>query len=92
MNYEIRFRVEAERDLDGISSYYDSILPILTERFFTEFFETLQYIEQNPNLFQVRYREIRIAPLYKFPYGIHYKERNGKVFIFRVLHTKRYFK
>lgn len=92
MNYEVIFRIEAEKDLEEISSYYNNILTVLTERFFIEFFETLEYIEQNPNLFQVRYRDIRIAPLYKFPYGIHYKERNGKVYIFRVLHTKRYFK
>ncbi len=92
MNYEIIFRVEAERDLEEISSYYNNILPVLTERFFIEFFETLEYIEQNPRLFQVRYREIRIAPLYKFPYGIHYREVKDKVVIFRVLHTKRYFK
>ena len=80
MNYEVVFRIEAERDLEEINSYYNNILPVLAERFFVEFFETLEYIEQNPNLFQVRYREIRIAPLYKFPYGIHYKERNGMVY------------
>ena len=60
--------------------------------FFKEFFLTLKYIEQSPQLFQVSYRSIRIAPLYRFPYGVHYREKDGLMVIYRVLHTKRYFK
>ncbi len=92
MSYEIKFRVEAKIDLEEIESYYNKILSKLSDRFFNEFFETLSFIEQNPDLFQVRYRGIRIAPLYKFPYGIHYKENNDTIVIYRILHTKRYFK
>ena len=92
MSYQLVFRKEAERDLVDIETYYNKISTSLTKRFFTEFFETLEFIEQEPQLFQVRYREIRIAPLYQFPYGIHYKASQNKITIFRVLHTKRYFK
>ena len=73
MSYQLIFRSEAERDLVDIEIYYDKISTSLTKRFFTEFFETLNFVEHEPQLFQVRYREIRIAPLYQFPYGIHYK-------------------
>ena len=92
MSYQLIFRSEAERDLVDIEIYYDKISTLLTKRFFTEFFETLNFVEHEPQLFQVRYREIRIAPLYQFPYGIHYKADKNKITIFRVLHTKRYFK
>ena len=89
---ETIFRAEAERDLIDVQDYYNKILPSLTEKFFVEFFETMKFIEDAPQLFQVRYRGIRIAPLYRFPYGIHYKESKSKIVIYRVLHTKRYFK
>lgn len=89
---ELIFRAEAEKDLEDIQDYYNDILQSLTEKFFTEFFETMKFIEDTPQLFQVRYRGIRIAPLYRFPYGIHYKETKSKIVIYRVLHTKRYFK
>lgn len=89
---ELVFRAEAEKDLEDIQDYYNEILPSITEKFFKEFFETMQFIENTPQLFQVRYRGIRIAPLYRFPYGIHYKESKSKTTIYRVLHTKRYFK
>ncbi|MCR8557692.1 type II toxin-antitoxin system RelE/ParE family toxin [Mucilaginibacter sp. BJC16-A38] len=86
------FRVEAEWDLADIQDYYNKISESITTNFLKEFFYTLKFIEQSPKLFQERYRGIRIAPLYRFPYGIHYIEKNGQVVIFRVLHTKRYFR
>jgi plasmid stabilization system protein ParE len=92
MSYLITYRIQAEKDLTDIQTYYNEISPTLTKRFFEEFFETLQFIETEPKLFQARYRQIRIAPFYRFPYGIHYKEANNQITIFRVLHTKRYFK
>lgn len=92
MIYEIIFRLNAEKDLEDIQDYYNKILPAITDNFFKEFFATIKFIESSPQLFQVRYREIRIAPLYRFPYGIHYKEIGNKIVVYRVLHTKRYFK
>jgi hypothetical protein len=92
MNFEIIFRVEAERDLVEIQDYYNKISGTITKNLFYEFFYTLNFVEQEPKLFQERYRGMRIAPLYKFPYGIHYIEKGKKVIVFRALHTKRYFK
>ena len=92
MIYEIIFRLNAEKDLEDIQDYYNKILQTLTDKFFLEFFGTMEFIEREPQLFQVRYRGIRIAPLYQFPFGIHYKETKNKIIVYRVLHTKRYFK
>ena len=92
MNFKLNLRKSAEIDLTDIEEYYNKVSPKITDNFFKEFFATLNYIESEPQLFQVRYRGIRIAPLYQFPYGIHYIQRNDQVIIFRVLHTKRYFK
>jgi plasmid stabilization system protein ParE len=92
MTYDLVFRIEAEKDLQDIQEYYNKILPSITDNFFVEFFETMDLIEDEPQLFQVRYRGIRIAPLHRFPYGIPYKETDSKIVVYRVLHTKRYFK
>ena len=92
MTYDLVFRIEAEKDLQDIQDYYNKILPSITDNFFVEFFETMDFTEDEPQLFQVRYRGIRIAPLHRFPYGIHYKETDSKIVVYRVLHTKRYFK
>lgn len=92
MTYELVFRIEARTDLEDIQDYYNKILPSITDNFFKEFFEAMDFIETEPQLFQTRYRGIRIAPLHRFPYGIHYKEAGNKIIVYRVLHTKRYFK
>lgn len=67
MSFEVIFRVEAKRDLADIETYYDKISEKITAKFFHEFFYTLQFIERTPELFQERYRGIRIAPYTVFP-------------------------
>lgn len=92
MSKPLVYRPEAETDLEDIQDYYNKISINITDKFFIEFFETILFIEQEPTLFQIRYRGIRIAPLYRFPYGIHYLEKENVIIVLRVLHTKRYFK
>ncbi|RFZ92014.1 type II toxin-antitoxin system RelE/ParE family toxin [Mucilaginibacter conchicola] len=92
MNHILRYSPDAETDLDEIDEYYTDISSSVVKNFFKEFFETIAFIEQDPKLFQVRYRGIRIAPMYRYPYGIHYIHNQNSITILRVLHTKRYFK
>lgn len=92
MTYKLIFRTEAEQDLEDIQDYYNKINPAITDNFFIEFFDTMDFVENEPQLFQIRYKEIRIAPMYRFPYGIHYRETDLEIIVYRVLHTKRYFK
>jgi hypothetical protein len=69
MAYDLIFHIQAEKDLEDIQDYYNKINPKITDNFFVEFFETMDLIEGEPLLFQVRYRKIRIAPMYRFPMG-----------------------
>ncbi len=92
MKYVLKYRREAEKDLDETKTYYASISPLVTDNFFAEFFETISFILQEPTLFQIRYRKVRIAPMYRFPYGVHYIINQDQIIILRVLHYKRYFK
>jgi plasmid stabilization system protein ParE len=92
MSFDLTFRSQAKQDLEDIEFYYNEINPRLTTRFVREFYETINYIQQEPRLFQIRYRSIHIAPLYRFPYGIHYKITATTIVVYRILHTSRYFK
>ena len=64
MSFELIFRTEAEMDLIDIQDYYNRVSAAITNNFFKELFETFDFIEKEPKLFQVRYRGIRITPLY----------------------------
>ncbi|TWR28341.1 type II toxin-antitoxin system RelE/ParE family toxin [Mucilaginibacter achroorhodeus] len=92
MKYFLKYRHEAEKDLEETKNYYADISQAVVENFFAEFFETVSFIQQEPTLFQIRYRKIRIAPMYRFPYGVHYIIKKDEIVILRVLHYKRYFK
>ena len=78
--------------MSDIEDYYNKIRPALVDQFFEEFFRTMNFIEDEPELYQVRYRGIRIAPMQRFPFGIHYRETENQLIIYRVLHTKRFFR
>jgi len=54
MSYVLRFRIEAEHDLEEIQDYYNKINLAITNNFFIEFFETMDFIEDEPKLYQVR--------------------------------------
>lgn len=92
MKRELLVRAEARIDLIETKEYYDKISENLTTNFFKEILETLDFVKSEPTLYQVRYRGIRIAPMHRFPFGVHYIENDDQIIVLRVLHTKRYFK
>jgi hypothetical protein len=48
MSFELIFRVAAKIDLIYIEYYYNNISGTITDNFFREFFETLNFIENEP--------------------------------------------
>lgn len=92
MTRSLIFNVIAEKDLASIQEYYNKISSNLTDSFFEELFPKLNLILEDPDLFQIRYRGVRISPLQRFPYGIHYRIKEDKIIVLRILHFKRYFK
>lgn len=49
----------------------------------------LNSIKRTPEILEVRYREIRIHFIERFPYGIHYLTDGDTVRVFGVFHTSR---
>lgn len=59
--------------------------------FLKEIKKEVNQILKNPLAYEIRYADIRIAYVKKFPYGIHfeYLELENQVNILAVLHTSR---
>jgi len=69
--YKITLLRRAENELDLISEYYENISSGLGTKFYiqaTEYIDSLAYIPY----FENKYSKIRILPLKKFPYSIHF--------------------
>jgi plasmid stabilization system protein ParE len=46
-------------------------------------------ILNNPLGFQIKYKNIRVKYIYRFPYGIHYFVENNRIYVLGVFHTSK---
>ncbi|MFC7346334.1 type II toxin-antitoxin system RelE/ParE family toxin [Chryseobacterium zhengzhouense] len=80
-----------KRDLKEIKDWYRKIDVKLWNDFVREFKSKVILIKENPLSFEIKYDEIRIVFLKRFPFGIHYfydKEKNA-IEIYSIFHTSR---
>jgi hypothetical protein len=70
--YSLKFTPEARADVKEAAQYYNDQLPGLGKRFKTEVKKQLKLLKQNPFTSSVRYSQVRLAVLNRFPYSIHY--------------------
>jgi plasmid stabilization system protein ParE len=59
----------------------------LGEQFLASVNATFDQIEQFPELFAVRYDQVRMAPVPRFPYAVFYRVYQTRVVVLTVLHT-----
>lgn len=89
---KLRFEKGALDDFRVGYFYYDKISADLSQRFYSEFWDTIETIKSNPLYYQKKYRDIRITFLRNFPFGVHYISNDIEITVFRILHTSRFFK
>lgn len=89
MKYEILIRDEAEKDIKSAMHWYVDENEELGKVFAVKLSTTIDIIGNNPYLFPVKYRDVRMAFLSKFPYGIHYTIEGQRVIVLAVLNTRR---
>ena len=92
MIFKIQISEEAEIQIFEAKFYYAEISTELAERFNSELIKTIDYLKENPEYFQNRYRGIRIVLTNKFPYSVHYVVKNKTVFVLKILHQKQFYK
>lgn len=78
-------------DLKEINEWYKEINKGLWNSFTEEFRLKINLIKENPLSFELKYNNIRIIFLKKFPYGIHYSynAEENIIEIYSVFHTSR---
>lgn len=70
-NFKIKIFPRAKDEIIEIADYYESIKEGLGKRFYKEFRKNAETLKHIPFFF-VRYNIIRILPIKKFPYTIHF--------------------
>ncbi|MBL1281179.1 MAG: hypothetical protein COA33_012950 [Fluviicola sp.] len=89
MAYKLNTSTGAYLDIEKAIVYYKGIKSQLAENFLIELKATRKYIQKHPKKIQVRYANIRVAFLKRFPFGVHFRFENETVTIVSVFHTSQ---
>lgn len=89
MKYKLLVSEEAYWDISDAIDYYKHVLSENLEYSFREELKRgFDYITENPEHLAIKYNEIRIYNLKKYPYQIHYLLNQKSVLVFGVFHGK----
>ena len=89
MKYDIIINPSAEDDILSAFKWYEKEHKGLGSEYIDALDGVLENISGNPQLYQVRYREVRMAVVSRFPFVIHYIIDQTRVYVLAVMHTKR---
>lgn len=87
MPLSVIFRRAVGRDLAGAYRWYEERRRGLGEQFLAAVNASFDQIEQFPELFAIRYGQVRMAPVPQFPYAVFYRLDPLRIVILTVLHT-----
>jgi plasmid stabilization system protein ParE len=85
----IQFTKEALLDIEEIVVWYEEQRVGLSYDLELCLEVGLSEIAKNPELFQKRYKKVKIRFINRFPFGIHYINSSEEITILGVFHTSR---
>ena len=88
MSWAIKLLPLAQNDITETINWYNEQKDGLGNAFFDALADSLNLLKIYPHLFQVRYKNIRQAPVKRFPFYIFYKleEKSRLIVVLAVLH------
>ena len=89
MNYKLIIKPLAQIDIEESAVWYEKQKGGLGSLFLQEIEDKFLIIEQNPNLFGIKYKQVHQAFLYRFPFSIHYTVDKENIFVHAILNTHR---
>jgi plasmid stabilization system protein ParE len=89
MTYSISISEAAENDISEAYLWYEDQKENLGSIFEVQFQRAVKSIRNNPFKTQIRYGNIRVYFLQKFPFGIHFEIKENDIRILAVFQTSR---
>ena len=87
MIYNLEISSAAENDLRAAFIYYENEVSGLGFKFKKQAEFTMNVITRNPLKVQIRYRDVRVAWLKKFPFGVHFSIDGSTIIILAIFHS-----
>lgn len=91
MSYTVIYRAGVKGEVKEAKNWYKKQRPGLEKIFATSLKTAIVRIQNNPDAFAVRYRNVRIAHPYRFPYSIHFyiDKQGSQIVITNIIHEYR---
>lgn len=89
MSYVLIIRRRAESHIVEAHDWYEKQKTGLGAEFLLSIDAIFSLLQQSPNLFQEKYKNIRCALVPRFPYGIFYFVDGNKIIVISVFHLSR---
>jgi len=89
MKYQIKFRRIARSEFETSAAWYEQHSPGRGDDFEAEVEAVLQLLAQHPDRYPIIEADVRIAPVDRYPYGVHYRIRSGMIIVIAVFHQSR---
>ena len=80
---------EAEAEIFEVASWYGARSPALGREFLRAAEGLLEAIQRNPYQYQLIFREVRRAPMRRFPYGLMYVATEQEIIVVACIHGRR---
>lgn len=89
--YKVKIDPEALADIREITDWCNEVQAGLGKRFQNTAIKQINSLNKNPQIYAIRYREIRCVVIKKFPYMAHFfiNEENSTVEVLAVISTDR---
>ncbi len=89
--YKVKIEPEALADIQEITDWYNEAQAGLGKRFQNTAIKQINSLNKDPQLFAIRYNEIRCVVVKKFPYMAHFyiNDENNTVEVLAVISTDR---
>jgi plasmid stabilization system protein ParE len=89
MSYKIFIRPEAEIDLDEAYFWYERQKVGLGKELVFQVDTCIASIQRDPFSYPLKYKGVRKALVYRFPYGVFYTVDEQTIVVFAIFHAKR---
>ena len=89
MTYEIVIRPLAAKQTTLAYEWYEEKLQCLGDEFLSCIDAQLLLILNNPFIYQIKYKNVRIGLIDRFPFGIYYFIDSLKIVVLSILHLSR---
>lgn len=87
MSYQVLISEAAENDIKVAYEWYEENKVLLGKSFKSTISQSIDSIQENPHKFPIKFSNVHVCFILKYPFGIHYIIKKSTIIFIGVFHT-----